>query len=198
MLPAEGYKKPQFAQPISMPEDRADDSYQIYSLLLKEGPIEWRNEPRKQWLMEETTHAIQQGDPCNTASQIGMNPHIAVEAPPDRQEEWKAVLADYDQHCHDVIQLDQASFRMALPVRLLNIEAQRNYVKERNDPSSEFGDAAGLHSFTEVFFNPNHTLALVQQGMWCGSLCGNWTWVALEHKEGHWKILPWVHTFTVS
>jgi hypothetical protein len=31
---------------------------------------------------------------------------------------------------------------------------------------------AGLHRFTEVFFNANHTLALVEEGMWCGSLCG--------------------------
>ena len=97
-------------------------------------------------------------------------PHFAVKPPQDRQAEWNQVLADYDEHCHDVIQLDRDSFKTELPV----------------------------HHFSEVFFNPNHTLALVDQGMWCGGLCGNATWVALERKGSQWVQLPWVRVFTIS
>lgn len=197
-LPGQPRRTPQFAQPMPMPGDRVEHSYAIYSLLLKSGPVEWRNAARRQWLIEDTTNAIPLGTPCPTASEVQMNPHVAVEAPGDRLSEWNEVLADYDQHCHDVIRLDRGSFKTVLPIRLLNAEDQQRFTKEPGRPPAEFADGAGLHRFTEVFFNANHTLALVEQGMWCGSLCGNWMWVVLERREGQWQILPWVHTITFS
>jgi hypothetical protein len=192
---------PRFAQPMPMPGGKGQDSYAIYSQLLKGGPLEWRNANRKQWLIEDTTNAIPLDVACHPASAIisaEMNPHDAVEAPKDRQIEWNEVLKDYDQHCHDVIRLDLKSFRTELPVRLLDAEDQQGFMKDPVKPPAAFADGAGLHRFTEVFFNANHTLALVEQGMWCGSLCGNWTWVVLERREGRWQMLPWIHSFTVS
>jgi len=48
--------------------------------------------------------------------------------------------------------------------------------------------------FTEVFFNADHGLGLVEEGIRCSSQCGNWTWVVLEHKKGRWEMLrDWVH-----
>jgi hypothetical protein len=190
---------PRFAQPMPMPGDRAEDSYAIYSQLLKTGPIEWRRAARRQWLIEDTTNAIPLDVACHSkVDPMGMNPYVAVEAPKDRQTEWNEVLADYDRHCHDVIQLDLQSFRTELPLRLLNAEDKRSFSKDPGRPPAQFADGAGLHQFTQVFFNANHTLALVEQGMWCGPLCGNWTWVVLERRDGRWQVLPWVHTFMVS
>lgn len=183
-----------------MQPERTRDAYTIYSQLLKTGPIEWRNVSRRQWLIEDTTNAIPLDVACQPESggnSMGMNPHTAVQAAADRQTEWNEVLADYDQHCHDVVRLDYQSFTTELPVRLLNAEDKRNF-QNPSGPPAEFADGAGLHRFTEVFFNANHTLALVEQGMWCGSLCGNWTWVVLERREDQWKMLPWVNTFAVS
>ena len=51
-----------------------------------------------------------------------------------------------------------------------------------------------MHSFTTVYFNRAHTLAMTEIGMYCGGLCGNWRWVVLERTNGQWHILPWVHT----
>jgi hypothetical protein len=192
---------PRFAPPMPMSGDRAEDAYTIYSQLLTSGPIEWRNASRTQWLIEDTTNATPLDVACRPASEgdpMRMNPHDAVKAPEDRQAEWNEVLADYDQHCHDVIQLDRESFRTELPVRLLNAEDKQSFVKDPVRPPAEFADGAGLHRFTEAFFNTNHSLALVEQGMWCGVLCGNWTWVVLERREGRWEVLPWVHSFLVS
>lgn len=192
---------PAYAQPMPMPSDRDQDSYAIYSQLLKSGPIEWRDVRRTQWLIEDATSAVPLGVPCDPKprfSAVTMNPHEAVQPPKDRQAEWKEVLADYDQHCHDVIQLDGRSFRTDLPVRLLNADDKRLLVKDPQRPPAEFADGAGLHRFSEVFFNPNHTLALVEQGMWCGGLCGNWEWVVLERKQGRWQMLPWVRMVTFS
>jgi hypothetical protein len=62
----------------------------------------------------------------------------------------------------------------------------------------DFKGAAGLHSFSAVYFNRKHTLAATFFGMGCGSLCGNWTWVVLEKTPEGWKRVPWVHSFMVS
>jgi len=192
---------PRYAKPMAMPSDRDQDSYAIYSQLLKSGPIEWRDASRTQWLIEGTTTAMPLGATCHPASGIdpvAMNPHDAVKPPKDRQAEWNEVLADYDQHCHDVIQLDGNNFKTDLPVRLLNPDEKLVFMKAPQEPPDEFADGAGLHRFTEVFFNPNHTLALVEQGMWCGVLCGNWEWVVLQRKDGKWQMLPWVRMVTFS
>ena len=189
-----------YAQPTPMPADRAEDSYAIYSQLLEGGPIEWRQVKRTRWLIEGTTTAIPLDAACHPTSKNDpeMNPHVAVQAPEGRQAEWKEVLADYDQHCHEVIQLDQDRFKTGLPVHLLNADDKRSIAKDPLNPPAAFANGAGLHSFSEVFFNANHTLALVEQGMWCGSLCGNWMWVVLERKGDRWEMLPWVRTFVIS
>ncbi len=200
-LPGQPGQTPRYAQTMTMPRDRAEDSYAIYSQLLKSGPIEWRDASRKQWLIEDTTYAIPLDDACHPASgprPMAMNPHDVVKAPEDRQTEWNEVLADYDQHCHDVIQLDRENFRTDLPVRLLNSDDKQRFTKNPIGPPAEFADGAGLHGFSEVFFNATHTLALVEEGMWCGGLCGNWTWVVMERRVGGWVMLPWVHGMMFS
>jgi hypothetical protein len=189
-----------FAEAMFMPEDRAEDSYAIYSQLLKSGPLEWRAASRQQWLIEEITNAT----PLSTACQapeggpLRMNPHLAVEAPADRQAEWAEVLADYDRHCHDVVRLNRQNFKTELPVHLLNTEDRYRYMRNPNKPPAELAHGAGMHQFTEVFFNANHTLALVEEGMWCGSLCGNWMWVVLQRKQDGWEMLPWVRAAAFS
>ena len=193
-LAAQSSAAPRYAQPIPVPADRAQDSYQIYSQLLKSGPIEWRDADRKQWLIEATTNAVPLDADC--AQNTSLSPRGAVQPPQNRQAEWNELLADFDRHCHDVIELDRDLFKTELPVRLLTAADKRRFDPQK--PPAEFADGAGLHQFTQVFFNASHTLAAVKQGMWCGSLCGNWQWVVLERRQNQWVILPWVVTFEVS
>jgi len=93
---------------------------------------------------------------------------------------------------------------MELPVRLLDEATQKRFVShvagyippnnnimQAPPTPDEFKGAAGLHSFTAVYFNQAHTLAITEIGMYCGGLCGNWRWVVLERREGQWRILPW-------
>lgn len=74
-----------------------------------------------------------------------MSLHNAVKAPEERQAEWSEVLADYDRHCHDVIQLDRNSFRTGLPVHLLTAEDKRSFMKDPVRPPAEFADGAGQY-----------------------------------------------------
>jgi len=135
----------------------------------------------------------------------------AVKAPAAREAEWNEVLDDYAAHCHDRFRLSGANFRSDLPIRLLDDDMQKRYwqgvsgfmppknnIMQAPPTPDDFKGAAGLHSFSAVYFNRNHTLAATYFGMGCGSLCGNWTWVVLEKTSTGWRRLPWVHTFTMS
>lgn len=201
--------KPDYHLPLPMPADRVADSYSIYSELLPGDAIEWGKVPRSVWLIEDTTKAVPLGSSCSDGGM--MNPHQSIKAPAERAAEFGEVLADFDAHCHDRYALDASRFRLTLPVRLLDEQARNRfqsavsgYVPPANDimraPATpdEFKGAAGMHSFTAVYFNHSHTLAITEVGMYCGGLCGNWSWVVLERTPAGWRILPWVHVVTFS
>ena len=196
-------------KPVPMPQDRMADSYEIYSQLLPGNQIEWGSAPRSFWLVEDTTKAEPPDSPCATGGM--MNPHKAIKAPQERQLEFAEVLADFDAHCHDRYQLEASKLRVELPIRLMDEEARKRYVShvsgympppnnimQAPPTPDEFKGAAGMHSFTTVFFNRTHSLAMTEIGMYCGGLCGNWRWVVLERTNGQWHILPWPGMVTFS
>jgi hypothetical protein len=200
---------PPQSKPIMTPQNRAADSYEIYSELLPGREIEWGDAPRSFWLIERTTKAEPLNSPCTAGGM--MNPHEAIRAPQSEQTSFSEVLADFDRTCHDRYQLDASQFHLKLPVRLLDEEGKKRYVSHVSGympPKSnimqapptpeEFKGAAGLHSFTAVYFNSAHTLAMTEIGMYCGGLCGNWRWVVLERKNGQWEILPWTVMSAIS
>jgi hypothetical protein len=190
-------------KPLPMPQDRVADSYVIYSQLLPGNEIEWGNVQRSFWLLEDTTKGEATDRPCATSGM--MNPHKAIQAPEPRQAEFAEALADFDAHCHDRYLLNASQFHLKLPVQLPDEEARKRFVShvagymppqnnimQAPPTPDEFKGAAGMHSFTAVYFNRSHTLAMTQIGMFCGGLCGNWSWVVLERKAGQWQTLPWV------
>ncbi len=199
----------EYAPTISLPADRVVDSYAIYSQLLPSNVIEWGNVPRSQWLVEEATHAEPLGRACT--SEDSMNPHEGIRAPESRRAEFAEVLADFDAHCHVRYELDPRAFHLELPVRLLNARDRDRFVQGvagYRPPSNaimqapatpdEFKGAAGMHSFTAVYFNAAHTLAMTEIGMYCGGLCGQWSWVVLERTPAGWHALPWVYATMMS
>lgn len=191
-----------YAEPLPMPQSRSLDSYAIYSKLLPGGEIEWGDVPRDFWLLEGTTHAEPLDSPCSESGM--MNPHKAIRAPEKDQARFAEVLADFDKTCHERYPLEASQLRLKLPVHLLDEDGQKRYmtrvagymppannIMQAPPTPDEFKGAAGLHSFTAVYFNPQHTLAMTEIGMYCGMLCGNWRWVVLEKKDGAWTVLPW-------
>ena len=192
-----------------MPGDRAADSYAIYSQLLPGHEIEWGDVARLFWLVEDATKAVPADATCEKGGM--MNPHQAVQAPGPKQADFAEALADFDAHCHDRYLLDAAKLQVKLPVHLLDEGARQRYVShvshymppkdhimQAPPTPDEFQGAAGMHSFTAVYFNRAHTLALTEIGMYCGGLCGNWRWVVLERKDGKWQTLPWIRIIMFS
>ena len=199
--------------PIPMPADRSDQSYAIYSQLMP-GPQFRGDWPRVQWLIEDTTVAtVLPWMPCqpanhdNSPDAVG-NPHRVITAPAGRENDLAELLDDFDRHCHDRIVLIADQFKLPVPFRLLNKADQTEFIGahfgpngwNKADPAvlAKYKGAPGLSSFSDVYFNPSHSMAMVYTGLWSDGRSGLWCWLVLEFQDGKWQTLPWVHTLTVS
>lgn len=195
--------------PVAMPLDRAADSYVIYGQLLPVDEFTSIRPVRKLWLVRGTTTTLVPPDrSCAPASQWELdNPHLALSAPPGREQDYAELMEDFDLHCHERVLLTADLFHLSIPFRVLDAEGARRFqarvafvpgTAAATETSTEFAGASGLHEFSEVYFNAHHTVAMVYSGQWCGSLCGDWSWVVLERRTDGWHNLPWVHTHSMS
>lgn len=189
--------------PLSMPADRAEDSYRIYSQLISGIEFRGSGEPHEPWLIADTT-----------LTQIQtMDPRTSIKPPDVRLKEFRELLDDYDRHCNQRIHLTHEAFKLPTSFFLLNEAQQHEFAQYQefrhvlsNDAlalatahAAEYKDASGIASFSQVYFNKRHTLAMVFKAWSCGGqLCGQYSWNVLELQNGVWKQLPWVHVFAVS
>lgn len=199
---------------ISMPANRVADSYAIYSSLIPFGETADTGWPHDLWLVkDETITAVADDEPClplekDNKQSFGMNPHITVHPPADRMEDFREILEDFDEHCHEHIQLDPNAWHLSAPVRLLNSKEQAEFMSTRfghmgqtHDPAiqAKYKGAPALYGFSQVYFNTAHTVALVYATHWCGGLCGQGLWIALAlDRNGKWKQLRWAASSWIS
>ena len=188
-------------------------SYRIYSSLIPLGETASKTWPHDLWLVEDKTVAVvPQDQPCvprpaSTTDRhfdLGMNPHTAVH-PPDRwRQDFEEILEDFDEHCHERLDLDPDPklWNLSAPLRLLTPEEQKEFQSTRYgktpDAQERYKGAPALYAFSEVYFNTRHTVALVYARHWCGGLCGQGLWIAVALENGHWKRLPWNATSWIS
>ena len=180
---------------VSMPDERADDSYRIYSLLMP-GREFTGVEGMKQWLIERTTVDVRK---------MVQSPREAIDhgavIPEDRRQELNEVLDDFDQHSNERVQLTEGKWSLPVPHRLLTEQETKLFNSGscslftlQNGPPEDcgkFAGAPGLNSFSEVYFSGHHSIAMVYTQQTCGGNCGTGYWVVLELRDGQWKQLPW-------
>ncbi len=193
---------------MTMPEDRAEDSYHIYGKLIPLGETAGKDWPHALWLVRDTTlDTIPDGEACAVppqsdnsalarAMRTSMNPHYAVTPSAEDREDYDQIMVDFDTHCHERIRLDAARWpAMNAPVRFLNEGEQTEFESTRfqRAPSvDKYKGAPALYGFSQVYFNARHTTALVYATHWCGGLCGQGMWVApRKDASGNWKTLRW-------
>ena len=191
--------------PIPMPQDRAEDSYRIYSMLV--GEVGGRGWPHNTLFFADTTVPIVGPDmPCVPQNNLlRMNPHVAIQPPPDQAQDFAEMLEDFDRHCHDRILLNAGSFKFRAPPRLLTPAEQDEYWRNKaivskpgttakegdTDLAAKYAGAAIITSFSEVFFNAHHTIAMVYSVGLCGDLCGSASWTVLALRDRKWTTLGW-------
>jgi hypothetical protein len=72
---------------------------------------------------------------------------------------------------------------------------QSRLPKIATDPTAEksidpFPGSTDLIRISDVFFNPNRTVAFVYVSAMCGTLCGSSGWAVIEKTDGVWRVLP--------
>ena len=201
--------------PIPMPKDRAADSYDLYSRLMPVGELGNPGWPHDLYLMADTTTSpVSYDEPCFVKMDPDKgppgeanweNPHIAISAPKEREHDFAEVLEDFDKHCHERIRLTPELMKTKVPLRMLTENEAKEFYSTRSDPKApeslkeKYKGAPGLSSFSQVFFNKNHTLALVYAQGWCGNLCAQMFWGVFERMpDGTWKSQPWVAVMSMS
>jgi len=189
--------------PIPMPADRAEDSYQIYSLLMP--GREFEGDKAAKWVIADTTiSAVNLGT---------MAPDVAfIKVPVGSEADFHDLLSDFFVHRQETIHLTPDGFKLPTPFVLLNQEQTRLYgsniiglmvlgetmSKAEQDMRQLVSGAVGLNKFSEVYFNSRHTMAMVYTVQECGPTCGAGYWVVLGRKDGRWKDLHWMSPGWVS
>jgi hypothetical protein len=218
LLPAQEtpIKQVETSPAIAMPTDRAADSYRIYSMLMPVGRARGSQTTAELLLVADTTTTMVQPDqPCNppdnpaTRVRNSFNPYFAVHPSPDQPNDYAELLQDFDQHCHDRIKLTADSFSLPVPLHVLTEAEQKEFRETRVGPRqldkvdpaiiAKYKGARSLSSFSEVYFNAHHTVAMVFVRNWCGSLCGTGGWDFFSLKDGQWtRLFGWTSPGVIS
>jgi hypothetical protein len=154
-----------------MISERAQNTYAIYSLLLRDEP---------------SPGLAQRGGPVAvadiTVNISDMNPAVAPDSellpPPNNEEAFHEAVQDFRTRRFERLQLTR-NFKLDGNYALLNssqVDAYR---------STQTGYPA-INFFSEVYFNPKQTVALVYRNTFCGNLCANAQWIYLEKQNNQW------------
>ena len=174
---------------VPMSPDRSDDAYVIYSLLTPGEFPKTLLQHQPLWLIADMTLVV---------SPEMDDPRKALAAPAAEQTAFAAILADYDKTKYEHVRLEK-SFNFSVPYLLLSATQRAEFQKaveasqaqHTNVIPAAYHDALGIVYFSDVYFNFDHTLAMVAVARWCGANCSQLHWVALEKTNGAWKVLDW-------
>jgi len=91
----------------------------------------------------------------------------------------------------------QEKFKLEIPYKLVDsktIVSIINPFTEKEDWKAfykQYPDSGGFIDLSAVGFNADKSVAVVSQGRWCGSLCGEGEYYVLQKKDGKWIRLEW-------
>jgi hypothetical protein len=200
--------------PVPMPQDRVADSFLIYTQLMPELDAVDRRLPHDLWFVQDATiNAVEADQPCFTlpdkehqkGAVYGLNPHTGVKVPEEYKEAFKEIFADFDSHCHEHWRLDAGHWKLRSPVQLLTPAEQLDFQASRGvgpnagqkiDP--RYKKSYAMFAFSPVYFNHDHTVALVYTTLWCGEFCGQGKWAAFTRTAKDWIPLQINATLWVS
>ena len=170
---------------IPMPQDRASDSYAIYSLLMPGAPFDSMGSLQSQsWAIADTTVSISDMNPA-------IPPEGQLKPPDDHPKRFIEAARDFQTRKYQRIQLTN-QFHLSQPYNLLNssqvaeLRQAKTAVDADSTLQSKYASYPGVTFFSQVYFSSNHNGALVYMNNWCANLCQQGQWVYLEKHGGSW------------
>lgn len=169
-----------------MPDDRAADSYAIYSLLVPGPELEHMPPGQTQtWAIADTTVSAEDRNPA-------VPPQGQLKPPPNEIKAFQEAVGDYEANQHLRVHLTRGGFHLDHAFRLLTSTQIQELRAARTSPAAasatqaEWSGYPGVTFFSEVYFDKKHTAALVYRSEWCAHLCSAGTWIYLEKQGNRW------------
>ena len=170
------------ASPV--PEERAADSYAIYSMLAP-GPELEHVASGQTWAIADTTVNTEDRNPA-------VPPEGQLKPPPDREKPFKEAVADFETNQHLRLHLSRKGFHiehaftLLTPDEVQQLRDAKSSVAVSSSMQTEWSAYPGITFFSEVYFDSKHTVALVYRSEWCAHLCSAGTWIYLEKQGNRW------------
>jgi hypothetical protein len=171
---------------IPMPDDRADDSYAIYSKLMPgEEFARMAPELNARWAIAAITVNERDRNPA-------VPPQGELKPPPENPRGFQEAVEDYAANRNVRVQLTKDPFQLSHAFSLLRpdevaaLRASRTAAQVSSETQSQWAGYAGVTFFSEVYFDSKHQAALVYMNDWCAHLCSTGSWVYLEKHDGQW------------
>ena len=184
-----GFQSP---DPASVESIREKDVYAIYSLVLAKPNTSRGAHPDERYAIAATTRPAypREQQPC-------------VRPPKEREEDFRGVLTEYERSRSTTREL-KSKFSLPKPYALLSASEVDQFLKQRSSPrigetaEPTLPDATFLFQLTDVYFNPDRTLAMTGISGLCGGLCGFFEWTVFEKlNTGKWERRNWVTCSTI-
>jgi hypothetical protein len=170
---------------ILMPQDRAADSYAIYSLLMPGTPFDsMAPEQNQRWAIADTTISISDMNPA-------IPPEGQLQAPKEQLKGFHEAVRDFETrkyqriHLTDRFHLSQ-SYKLMNASEIAELRQARTAVDAGSALQSKYAGYLGVTFFSEVYFSAIHDAALVFMSNWCANLCAQGQWIYLEKHNGSW------------
>ena len=201
---------------VSMPSDRADDSYAVFSLLI---PV--LQTTKKEYLVSNTTEnprryrsdvqPVSQTKPPMTPIQYAMSGGgIVMDVPDDWMAQFNEAVEEFRHREGIRVQLER-KLNLPFPYRLIDSKGMDEYLRLlaprslmpqgkpwHRDPKLEqkYMGQGPLIRMSEVYFDHEHSLGLVHASSleWDEGPGGNGctqNWYAFEKRDGNWIPAPW-------
>lgn len=158
-------------KPQPMLQERANNTYAIYSLLLNDYPSPGVPQKRGTVAIADTTVNITDMNPA-------IAPDTQLQPPRGREEGFREAVQDFKSRRFERIELKR-EFHLNSDYTLLNSTQVAAYRQRQTGyPAITF--------FSEVYFDSKQDAALVYRNNFCGNLCANSEWIYLEKRGKQW------------
>jgi len=172
---------------IPMPDDRAEDSYAIYSTLMPGQTFgSMAPDQNARWAIAQIT-----------VNELDRNPAVPpqgqLKPPPDNPKGFEEVVGDYESNKYVRVRLEENDFHLGHPFSLLRpddvaaLRASKTAAQVSSETQSQWAGYPRVTYFSEVYFDTKHHAALVFMNDWCAHLCSSGSWIYLEKRGGHWE-----------
>lgn len=170
------------ASPI--PDERAADSYAIYSMLAP-GPELERITSGQTWAIADTTVNTDDRNPA-------VPPQGQLKPPPNMEKPFKEAVEDFETNQQLRLHLSRKGFHidhaftLLTPDQVQQLRDAKSSVSVSSSTQTEWSAYPGITFFSEVYFDSKHTVALVYRSEWCAHLCSAGSWIYLEKQGNRW------------